>query len=193
MKNNIIFFDLETNGKKNCSVLSISAIKCLFDGKKLNEVEQPYVRYYFRKPGEIQNIEALKVHGLTDEIIYEKRNKANYELFFYKDHDNFRKFCSGVFHFVGHNINYDKNFLNFELKYIFCTMLENTDIIEIKNERGENKWPKLEEAALYYGLKPNLKNLHDSYYDTSLTYGIFKKMLTNDKTKVKVLKFLGKQ
>ena len=57
----IIIFDLETNGIRNCSVLSISAIKLEIDEKDLSVKEiGKFDRYYYRNPGEkieiIQNI-----------------------------------------------------------------------------------------------------------------------------------------
>lgn len=191
----IIFFDVETNGKeKGCSVLSISAIKCQFNGKEVIEVEKPFIRYYYRKPGEKIDQKALEINGLNDKEIELKRKDSTYELFFFMDEESFHDYCRGVNHFVGHNIDFDEKYINnFKLKYTFCTMRENTNIIQIKNEKGKNKWPTLEETAKYYEIELNSNHLHDSYYDISLTFKIFKKMIRNQKTRNKVLKFLKKQ
>lgn len=49
----IIIFDLETNGIRDCSVLSISAIKLEVDIENLNVREiGKFDRYYYRNPGE---------------------------------------------------------------------------------------------------------------------------------------------
>ena len=66
----IIIFDLETNGIKDCSVLSISAIKLAVDIENLNVREiGKFDRYYYRNPGEKINFGAIRVNGLTDENI----------------------------------------------------------------------------------------------------------------------------
>ena len=53
MNKNIIFFDVETNGVRGSSVLSISAIKVNydFDYNKWTKVAE-YDRFYFRNEGE---------------------------------------------------------------------------------------------------------------------------------------------
>ena len=57
----IIIFDLETNGIKNCSVLSISAIKLEIDEKDLSVKEiGKFDRYYYRNPGENINFRSYK-------------------------------------------------------------------------------------------------------------------------------------
>ena len=116
---NVIFWDTETNGlKKYHSVLSISAIKYSFSIKEENvtsvNVDQ-YERFYFRKPGEKLGEEAISVNGLTDEVIKKRRNNADYPEQFCNDISDFRLFCSDTRHFVGHNIFYDKQYINFWL------------------------------------------------------------------------------
>jgi len=190
----IIFFDLETNGiNKNCSVLSIAALKYSFDGKSLKQMDNPFVRYYFRKPPEKWDINAQKIHGLTDEIIDKKRGNNTYELFFFKDKDNFNKYCSEIKHFVGHNIAFDEQFIYLPIKYKFCTMKSNENIVKAKNQEGVIKWPTLKETALFYKIIFKASNLHDSYYDITLTYKIFEKMLNNEDSRKTVLDFLNQK
>ena len=53
MKKNIIFFDVETNGKVGSAVLSISAIKVSYDFENDSwEKVSEYDRFYFRNEGE---------------------------------------------------------------------------------------------------------------------------------------------
>ena len=57
----IIVFDLETNGIRNCSVLSISVIKLEIDEKDLSVKEiGKFDRYYYRNPGEKINFRSYK-------------------------------------------------------------------------------------------------------------------------------------
>jgi len=193
INNKIIFFDLETNGiDKKSSVLSIAALKYIFNGKSFNQIEDPFIRYYYRRPSENWNIEAQKVNGLTDDIINKKRGNCEYELFFYRDQDSFKEYCAGINLYVGHNIKFDEEFLNFTLKNTFCTMLNNEKIVQAKNGNGKIKWPSLEETALYYKIDMQSNKLHDSFYDISLTFKIFEKMFFNELTKNIVLEFIGK-
>ena len=92
----IIVFDLETNGIRNCSVLSISAIKLEVDVENLSIREiGKFDRYYYRNPGESINYGAINVNGLTDENISILRKDRNYSKYFDEDHD-FEEFCEGV-------------------------------------------------------------------------------------------------
>jgi DNA polymerase-3 subunit epsilon len=188
----IVFFDVETNGLSgSSSVLSIAAVKALFDGKDIDIAEE-FSRFYYRKPGEPENREALAVNGLTDAAIRKKRGQDRYAEHFHHDPD-FAIFCAGVHHYVGHNIAFDRKFIPFPLKYCFCTMKENTTVIKIKRPYGGFKYPRLSEAAEFYGLAPESDRLHGSDYDTRLTYEIFKIMLREPRTRQKVREFLKRQ
>jgi DNA polymerase III epsilon subunit-like protein len=189
---NVIFLDVETNGLSgHSSVLSVTAIKALFNGNNIDTIEDVFTRFYFRNPGERANPEAIKVNGLRDEAIRKMRGNAKYAEHFNGDGD-FAAFCAGVNHYVGHNISFDRMFIHFPLKHCFCTMKENTKIIRIKGHNAGFKYPRLSEAAAYYGLSPESGKLHGSEYDTRLTYEIFRKMLGDPRTKQRVLAFLGK-
>ena len=70
MDRNIIFFDVETNGKIGSSVLSISAIKVNYNFEK-NEWTKvsEYNRFYFRNEVEPIDFGAVNFNGMTDEGI----------------------------------------------------------------------------------------------------------------------------
>jgi DNA polymerase-3 subunit epsilon len=188
----VVFFDVETNGLfKTSGVLSITAIKAVFNGKDIDTVLETFTRFYYRNPGEPANRNALAVNGLTDEVIRKNRDNARYAEYFRDDRD-FENLCAGVNHYVGHNIAFDRMFIHFPLKHCFCTMKENTRIIRLQRYNGGLKYPRLGEAAAYYGLAPDADKLHGSEYDTRLTYEIFRKMLSASRTKKKVLAFLNK-
>ena len=176
----IIIFDLETNGIKDCSVLSISAIKLEVDIENLNvrEIER-FDRYYYRNPGEKINFGAIRVNGLTDENISILRKDRNYSKYFKEDYD-FEDFCDGVKHFVAHNISFDSQFLNIPYMRKFCTMNENVENLKIEGKYGNYKWPKLNETAKYYGIEVDELSTHRSDYDTYLCKEIFVKMLKDN-------------
>jgi len=193
---NVVFWDTETNGlMKYHSVLSISAIKCSFiieDGKINSDIIERYERFYFRKPGEKIGKEAIAVNGLTDAIIKKRRGGADYPENFCDDIDSFRLFCSDTKHFAGHNIFYDKQYINFWLPNTFCTMMSNNKIINLKKSSGGLKFPSLKETAEFYKIEIDKNELHGSMYDSFVTYQIFLKMLEHDKAKDKTLEFLNK-
>ena len=193
---NVIFWDTETNGlEKTNSVLSISAIKCSFgtEGQRItHSIAERYERFYFRKPGEKLGEDAVKVNGLTDEIIAQHRKNVDYPDHFCNDIEAFRLFCEETWHFVGHNISYDIQYLTFNLPYKLCTMKANTSILGLKRKNGQLKYPTLEETANFYGIKFDSNELHGSMYDSFVTYQIFCKMLENAKTREMVLNFLSR-
>ncbi len=187
----IIIFDLETNGIKDCSVLSISAIKLEVDIESLNVREiGKFDRYYYRNPGEKINFGAIRVNGLTDENISILRKDRNYSKYFKEDYD-FEDFCDGVKHFVAHNISFDSQFLNIPYMKKFCTMNENVENLKIEGKYGKYKWPKLNETAKYYGIEVDELSTHRSDYDTYLCKEIFVKMLKDNNYNSKILEFLS--
>lgn len=191
---NLIFWDTETNGLAQYhSVLSISAIKCsitIENDKAKSDITERYDRFYFRKPGEKIGEIAVNINGLTDQVIKERRGDSNYPENFCDDIDSFRQFCSDTKHFIGHNISYDKQYINFKLPNIFCTMKSNTSIIGLKRKDGKPKFPSLEEAAKFYGVELDKNELHGSMYDSFITYQVFLKMIEHKKARNKVLAFL---
>ena len=194
---NVIFWDTETNGlQKHHSVLSVSAIKCSLtteDEKANSCIIEKYDRFYFRKPGEKIGKKAIEVNGLTDDVISERRNGVDYPENFCDDLEAFRLFCSDTRHFVGHNIYYDIQYINFWLANILCTMTANTSILGLKRACGKPKFPSLGETANFYGIEIDKSELHGSMYDSYITYQIFVKMLENEKAYNKIYAFLGKE
>jgi len=191
----IIFFDTETNGFKGSSVLLISAIKVNYDEKtdKFTKKED-FHRFYFRNPGEEVNEGAIKVNGLTDEVIAQEREKTggNYPETFKQDMNNFYNFCKGVDHYVAHNIKFDRDFIDFPLKKQFDTMLENIDVLKLPGKfEGSYKWPKLMECIAHYKIPYEENNLHGSYYDVLMTFRLFYKMSKSPEIKDKIKDFIN--
>jgi DNA polymerase-3 subunit epsilon len=71
-------------------------------------------------------------------------------------------------------------------------MRENTDLVDVKKHSGGVKYPRLMETAEYYRIDIDTEHLHESEYDTWLTFEIFKRMLKNEKAKGRALNFLNK-
>ena len=193
----VIFFDTETNGlTSQYSVLSISAIKAVFSGTKAavsDAVVGRYERFYYRKPGESLSAGALKVNGLTDGVIAEKRGGEAYTRYFHEDIEAFRAFCGEVHHFAAHNIAFDRQFIPFPLPNVFCTMRENKRVINLPRKTGGIKFPSLSETAGFYGIDVHTAQLHGSTYDTHLVYLVFKKMLATSEAQKKAWRFLEKK
>jgi DNA polymerase III epsilon subunit-like protein len=202
----IVFFDTETNGFPTDipfpSVLSVSAIRAKLTSKD-NPVEgySVYNRYYF--PEEDYKQDAIKVNGLTEEVISQKRKEGDQDdkIYFEQDYPAFVKFCEGVSLFVGHNAQeFDSKFIpciDWTKVRIFDTMLSNSDIIcsswnsAFHFYRGKKIWtpgwkaPKLMEAAKFYGIGLEETELHGSLYDTKVTMQVFFEMLKRSSVRLR--------
>ena len=106
-----IFFDTETNGlSSNNSVLSISATKVIVDyDSKSIEIVDTYERFYY--PIEEFSNEA----NLDAKTIGRYRKGVKYSRHFKYDQNDFLDFIDETKHFVAHNIEFDRKFLNFNI------------------------------------------------------------------------------
>lgn len=193
MLKKIIFFDVETNGLKGTSVLSMSAMKMSFDTETLEMYKLgEFNRFYFRDKEEPINEGAISVNGLTDEEIQRRRSQdeVKYPLTFKEDISSFIEFCEGCKHYVAHNIRFDRDFVPFKLEYQFDTMIENIDIVRIMGARGY-KWPKLMECAGFYKVPLEENNLHNSLYDVEVMAKVFFRMRKNSIGKNRILRFVN--
>lgn len=176
MKNTTNFiFDTETNGFSNCSVLSLSFIIC-----QNHNIIKEETRYYFSK--EKYNYHATKVHGLTKEVIEEKRKNSNYPMYFTDDKNWLIDIMEeyNINKIVAHNTKFDIKFLPNEINNkitnneysTYCTMKNNKKFVGIKKGNGY-KDPKLSEACKAYGIEFNNNEAHSSDYDTLKCYELF--------------------
>lgn len=191
----IVIFDVESNGFKGSSVLSISAYKIEVD-PTTKEVEKigEFDRYYFPKPGEKENKGATDINKLTEENVKKHRGtRCMYPKYFHED-KGFEEFCTGVDHFICHNVAFDSTFLDFPMKKTFCTMKKNTNVVKTgwNDYHQTYKWPKLEEAAKFYKLDIDESKFHGSLYDVEITYEVFKCMLKREDCLKSIDKFLEK-
>ena len=177
----VIVFDTETNGLNDCSVLSISAIKLEVEGEKVKEIGK-FERYYFPEPGEKYDKEAIKVNGLTEEVLIKNKN-AN-EPKYFKGDKEFIDFCKDTKHYVAHSIAFDKKFLPFEIENEFCTkQIGKKTMVVDEQTKNEYRWPRLSHAAKYYNVPMDESKWHGASYDTKICFKIFKGMLKDPNVK----------
>ncbi len=193
MKNDIVVFDLETNGfSRSNSVLSISAIRISID-KNSKKIEKKgiYNRFYYINEEEQENNGALSVNGLYSNIITKMRDNCNYPKHFLEDIDAFKEFSKDVTIFAGHNVEFDISFLPFKVEKNFCTMRSNMEILKLKTlGKKSYKWPTLEECATFYQVPFNKNSFHNSLYDVEITVDIIEKMLNHNEASIPLLKLL---
>lgn len=168
LKRELIIFDFETNGFNGTSVLSLSAIKAQVLEDKLEEIGR-FDRFYFRTPGEAENLSALQINNLYTKNIERFREGVDYPEHYIDDIASFVEFCGDADHFVAHNFSFDKDFVGFETLISFCTFLEAR-----KMNIGKNY--KLSDLARYYGIEVEMENLHSSMYDVEILFEILNKM-----------------
>lgn len=190
----ILIFDTETNGLSfQRSVNSLSVLKADFDGKEFYNIQKES-RYYFIKPGEYICQGAVDTHGLTEDIIREKRAGVNYPLYHHEDNFLYEQLAD-VDILIAHNMSFDSGFypkIDKEFKNLktFCTMKSKVavDFCALpKYRKGKllktYKWPKLKEIANILKIEFDEGALHDSMVDVELTFEVLKKLMINDKTK----------
>lgn len=161
--------DFETNGfsPKKESVLSFGVV--FEDGTKVE-------RFYF--PKEDYNDSAIKVNGLTRDVIIEKRGDADYPIYFSDDHDFLSKILENVKTLVAHNMSFDYRWLPDEVRNRFpqqigthCTM---------KEGKIDGKRANLKKVAECNGIDVLDEGLHDGLYDAALALEIYKKQVENN-------------
>lgn len=177
----LVFLDFETNGLKDCSVLSATAL-CVYFYKGAFILGSLFNRYYY--PREAYNAKALAVNKLFEGKITKLRGKS-YVRHFDKDRD-WEQVCRWGDTFIAHNIAFDRKFMRYTPKQTFCTMLTNAPVLKISRHprTGEWKWPKLQKTAEYYNIKIKKELLHFGFYDTWLCFSVFQKMYCRENVAV---------
>lgn len=178
----LVFFDTETTGIKPGSICQLSYITVDNSVKPAKtEGKNIFFTVEYIEPG------AQEVHGFSLEYLYEASGGQYFEDLF----ESFVEDFESADVIIGHNVNFDINFLKHELegcgldfkpKNTFCTMNYYKDICKLLNSRGDYKNPKLEEVIKFLGITPDVinetshkyfegsGNFHDARFDTSATY-----------------------
>lgn len=178
----MIFFDTETTGLRPGSICQLSYI---FVDTSLKPTKTTGKNIFFT----VEYVEpsAEKVHGFSVEKLYELSNGRYFE-------DCLEEFLvdfQTADVIIGHNVNFDINFLTSELegcgedfnyKHIFCTMNYYKNICNFKNNHDAIKAPKLEEALRFLNIENShidtlskklfneTGSFHDARFDTTATY-----------------------
>ncbi len=161
----VMVFDLETNGLYPAdSVLSCTAEKYALEAGALRKIGF-FNRFYH--PREAENPGAVRVNGLTRDVISRKREGKDWPEHFLDDWD-FIGFCRDVSMVAAHNLEFDIQFCPFLTgKEKFCTM----------KSHGAGKYPRLSELARRYGIEADSGSLHSGEYDTALASEVLRKIL----------------
>jgi DNA polymerase-3 subunit epsilon len=172
----MIILDFETNTLNPYDVIEAAAVRVEIQNDEYI-VKDKFHRYYLsRYP---VNYYAYQVHRLTPEIILEHRNRSEekYASYFKEDED-FVKFCEGAKTLVAHNISFELKRIEglVEFENYFCTMKENKHIVKALNKNGNIKNPKLDETCIHYGIDFDPDAYHSATYDVSKCYEILKCM-----------------
>lgn len=178
----LVFFDTETTGIKPGSICQLSYITVDTDVKpNITTGRNIFFTVEFIEPG------AQEVHGFTLEYLYEVSEGQYFEDLYESFLDDF----NSADIVIGHNVNFDINFLKHELegcdvdytpKNIFCTMKYYKDICKLYKSNGDFKNPKLSEAVNFLGITDEKivetsnklfagsGKFHDARFDTTATY-----------------------
>jgi len=153
----LFFFDTETTGlyikgaplRAQPFLVEFGGIS--YDIKPSGEmVLSEKIHFYVKPPIKIPQ-DASRIHGINDATVAKSKDFAYHSISILTN-----LFLADLI--IGHNISYDMNVLYFELLRIgkdkgftdlkdscYCTMKNSTDVVQIKNQYGKNKWPKLTE------------------------------------------------
>jgi DNA polymerase III subunit epsilon len=179
----MIFFDTETTGLRPGSICQLSYITVDTGVKPQSTTgTNLFFSVDYVEP------EAEDVHGFSVERLYD----LSEGLYFEDKFENILEDFQSADFLIGHNVNFDINFLTHELegcgeafspKSVFCTMNYYKDICKLPDYRRSNyKNPKLEEVVKCLNISKdeiheNSKkffggtgNFHDARFDTAATY-----------------------
>lgn len=161
----MIFFDTETTSIKPGSICQLSYIIVDTDFKP-----QKYTGKNFYFTVEEVDEAAEKVHGLSVELLYELSNGEYFEDNFEEIYADFRN--ADIL--IGHNINFDINFLSSELegcgeelmvKNKFCTMSYYKKVCKLPGFKGDYKQPKLAEVIKFLNItQVQIQDTCDKYF-----------------------------
>jgi DNA polymerase III epsilon subunit-like protein len=198
---NAIILKLQTNGlienySKPPCVLGVLAARFTLHPTQDFDAAEKYERFYL--PREAFNESAIKINKLDRETIHALRSGRNYPEYFDEDLDSFRKFCRGVYLYIGFNIRtFDAHFIpNFSKNpnlQIFDLMEVNQEIIrnEWKKTLGMWKFPTFKELLHYYFETPLRGTKNDLMYPVKMMFEVFSLMRENAGIRLKRLEPLS--
>ena len=145
-----------------------------------NHIETGNFFHYYLNPERSSSLEALKVHGLTQEFLSDKPK-------FEEIADEFIKFI-GTSKIVIHNASFDIGFLNAELKNCNMTPINEEIIIDTivlaKNKfRGQSI--SLDSLCRKYNIDISNREVHGALKDAKLLALVYLELIGGKQTKLK--------
>lgn len=185
MYKDIIIFDLETTGldvKGGHKIIEIGAIK-IKDFKITNLCFNKYIN-----PKRSIPKEAVKIHGITEKQLC---NKSVFE----EEAQSFLDFIGSDLKIAAHNVNFDKNFLNYELKKAGFKEIDESrfiDTLEIAKKKFLGEKVSLDSLCNKYSISLNNRKLHGALLDSKLLAKVYLKMIESDRQENLNMNFLNK-
>lgn len=132
--------------------------------------------------------EAMNTHGITQELRYNFGVSPSYALHIFNSLVQKAKVC------YAYNADFDLAIVGNELLRLKreteyndlrlktqCIMKPLADIIAIKSHGGRNKYPKLDEAYMFYYSEPRPSGAHDALMDVDCACKVLRKYLEQKK------------
>jgi DNA polymerase-3 subunit epsilon len=145
-----------------------------------NHIETGNFFHYYLNPERASSLEALKVHGLTQEFLSDKPK-------FEEIADEFIKFV-GTSKIVIHNASFDIGFLNAELKNCNMSLINAENIIDTivlaKNKfRGQSI--NLDSLCRKYNIDTSNREIHGALKDAKLLALVYLELIGGKQTSLK--------
>jgi len=166
--------DTETTGFNPKDEYIVQLAYIIYDTKTHNSDES---NFYIEPPIKIEN---SHIHGISDEFVKDS----------YKFHDIAEIFVDDLEDIdllIGHNIEFDINFLKEELKRygisskrlndikIYDTMKQSVNVCKIEGRYGSYKYPKLLELYNHF-FKKDFDDQHNAIGDIRATFECYKQL-----------------
>ncbi|WP_370931448.1 DNA polymerase III subunit epsilon [Bartonella sp. DGB1] len=169
-----IIFDTETTGlsPKEDRIIEIGAIELInfnVTGKEFH--------YYLNPQGVKVNINAYKVHGISDDFLLDKPK-------FHDIIEEFLLFIEGA-HLVAHNATFDMNFLNAELQRIKRPIIDNTrviDTLDLARKQFPNSANNLDALCKRFMINNSHRVKHGALLDSEILAEIYVELMGGKQT-----------
>lgn len=152
-----LFLDTETSGIKPGQICQLTYVITVND--KVTVAKNFFLTCDYIEPG------AQAVHGFSVEKLKILSDGKKFEDIAVEVAADLK---DGIF--IAHNAQFDIKFVKaemeragykFDIEDDFCTMQYFTDIVQIENGYGQNKWPSLVETMSFLGIDPKSKSFND--------------------------------
>nr|WP_264696298.1 DNA polymerase III subunit epsilon [Candidatus Nitrosacidococcus sp. I8] len=161
-------FDTETTGLKPEEGHRVIEIGCI---EIINRHKTGSTFHRYINPGREIDVEATKIHGLTNEFLVNQPS-------FSEIADDFVAFIRGS-ELIAHNASFDINFLNIELKRVnteweginsCCAVI---DTLQLARQRHPGQKNNLDALCKRYGIDNTRRELHGALLDSELLAEVY--------------------